>query len=630
MQKLVISIPLGLCAGLMVGFLIAGIYLNRQFGLDVNIADIFVMRSYLPFGQNISIEPLKTTYLIWAGTILFFGLAAILLTFSQRLTEYGQAKFQSISDMKRNGLLRPLGSGMIYAKLKRPKLYERFMGSKYVSAYYDEHPHALVVAPTRSGKGVGYVIPNILTFNGSTVILDVKGEIFEATSRYRQSRGDTIYRFAPFDFANPSHSYNPMERIAKFTDIEQQFTELEKLADYFLVTSSDGNASDFLNEGRLWFSIAALHAIERGVPTLGEVYRILFHGGEKKPVYTKISQTSKIKMVRDQFEYMANVNDKTLTSTLSVLSGAGLNKWINPRVERVTQKSDFSFSSIRSKPQSIYICVNADDIKTLAPLIRLVFSELIATLRATMPDEVNEPWPVLIMLDEFDQLGYMPIVSQSLKQLAGHNGRVSIITQSIPGLDAVYKDENERMSLEANAGIKFYLNANDKKTANELSDVLGKTTTLSVSDSMSGGPDIFGRRTVSRKNEERPLMLPQDITKLHPDKVILVPSGQNPVMAQRIKYYEDPYFMSLINAQSGKLPYPEITTSDIRSLITAEVREALDKVSVSQNLGVAGADATATETKPDIQKNMAEKLEESVIEAEIAFNDVKTEELGEK
>jgi type IV secretion system protein VirD4 len=82
----------------------------------------------------------------------------------------------------------------------------------------------------------------------------------------------------------------------------------------------------------------------------------------------------------------------------------------------------------------------------------LFFGELIATMRSTLPDPKSEPWPVMVMLDEFDQLGPMPIVEQALKQLAGHGARVSIITQSIPGLDNIY-GENVRLSLESAAGM---------------------------------------------------------------------------------------------------------------------------------------------------------------------------------
>ena len=161
----------------------------------------------------------------------------------------------------------------------------------------------------------------------------------------------------------------------------------------------------------------------------------------------------------------------------------------------------------------------------------------------------------MVMLDEFDQLGPMPIVEQALKQLAGHGARVSIITQSIPGLDNIY-GENVRLSLESADGMKLYLAANDKKTTGEISDALGKTTKLSVSDSVSRDRDFMQRRSVSRRMEERPLLMPDEVRRLNPDLAILIPERQNPLLVHRIVYFQDPTFRKLFEAQKGALPYP--------------------------------------------------------------------------
>ena len=204
--------------------------------------------------------------IVGASTVLF-TIAAVALTFRQQLTEYGQAKFRAKAEMKANGLLQPLGAGMVFGKLGAPS-----KTAAYVSATFQKFPHCLVVAPTRAGKGVGYVIPNTLLFNGSIVVLDVKGEIFEATSRHRQAEGDAVYRFSPFDFEHPTHRYNPLERVARVENLEQLYTELAKISDYFLTVSDKGTAGDFLTEGRELFVAAGLLAIERGKPTICLLY----------------------------------------------------------------------------------------------------------------------------------------------------------------------------------------------------------------------------------------------------------------------------------------------------------------------------------------------------------------------
>jgi type IV secretion system protein VirD4 len=195
----------------------------------------------------------------------------------------------------------------------------------------------------------------------------------------------------------------------------------------------------------------------------------------------------------------------------------------------------------------------------------------------------------------------MPIVEQALKQLAGHGARVSIITQSIPGLDNIY-GENVRMSLESAAGMKLYLAANDKKTAGEISDALGKTTKLSVSDSVSRDRDFMQRRSVSRRMEERPLLTPDEVRRLNPDQAILIPERQNPLMVHRIVYFQDPTFKALFEAQTGPLPYPSQDSATLRALaarVEELERQAGQKVVVDFVRAEKDKARTATEIQPE-------------------------------
>ena len=105
-------------------------------------------------------------------------------------------------------------------------------------------------------------------------------------------------------------------------------------------------------------------------------------------------------------------------------------------------------------------------IRPLAPLIRLFFSDLIASLQAQEPGD-DEPWPVMIMLDEFDRLGKRPIVAESIKTLRSFGGNLAIVTQTIPALDEIY-GENTRRSLQGGAGVKLYLTPSEQKTIEEL------------------------------------------------------------------------------------------------------------------------------------------------------------------
>lgn len=611
MNRFLFALLFSLICGAVLGSIPGGMWLAWHLGQDVNAANPFVLLTDYPGWRAAQAAPWRFAYGMAIACTLAFGLAALVLSFGHQLTQYGQAHFQSRAEMRRNGLLQAAGSGLVFGKLYRFGPIGRRLGlrfgrrlglGRFISAAYDKFPHCLVVAPTRAGKGVGYVNPNVLLFPGSVVVLDVKGEIFEATARHRLSQGDEVFRFAPFDFEHSSHRYNPLERVAKIAHPAERYTELAKIADYFLTVSDKGNAGDFLSEGRQLFVAAGLLAIERGNPTIGEINRILFGQGASQAAYAEHAIEVKHPNAAETFRKFAAYDGKILSSHASVLGGAGMALWNNPAVDYATSGNDFSFADLRRKPVSVYLVVNSNSIQTLAPLIRLFFGELIATLRATMPDPQREPWPVKLILDEFDQLGRMTIVVQALKQLAGHGARVSIITQSVPGLEKIYGKE-DRLSIESAAGMKLYLAANDKMTAQEISESLGKTTKLALSDSYS--PDRAGllRRTLSRRNEERPLLSADEISRLDRNKVILIPERQQPIMAQRIVYYEDPFFRKIMASQTGPLPYPSREQREIRDLsdqlhaLASQVTE-LSKIRVIDYPTEDRGQAAGTGSKP--------------------------------
>lgn len=133
------------------------------------------------------------------GAVILFalgiGLLAFVWTYRRQRDDYGSAHWQIKAELKKNDMLRPVGTGFVLGKLGTPKSLGAFISSRDI-------PHVMMVAPTRAGMGVGFVIPNILAFGGSAVILDVKGKNFDKTAHYRMANGDEVYRFSPFDWAN--------------------------------------------------------------------------------------------------------------------------------------------------------------------------------------------------------------------------------------------------------------------------------------------------------------------------------------------------------------------------------------------------------------------------------------------
>ncbi|TKD25296.1 type VI secretion protein [Rhodobacter capsulatus] len=552
--------------GLAIGYVVATGYLTIRYGLSTQAFEVSLLaREYRALGVSAPRD------FLWVNLILAgFGVAALMLSVTllgDALTRFGTTHWQTRAEMKRNGFFAKPGGGFLLGKLGPPKSKRPFLVSK-------TFPHALIVAPTGRGKGVGFVIPNLLTYKGSAVVLDVKGENFRETSRFRASMGDKVFRFAPTDWDRPTHRYNPLARIAAMTNPDRQQMELKLTAKLFLQTENE-KLSGLLAGGIDLFVAAGLLAFERGVPTIGEIYRITASGGDKQKEYLKRAREVKNTSAKLIFERMASTNNDTLTSYLSLLMTSGLDTWDNRAIDAATATSDFSFRDIRRRPHAIYLVVESEMIRPLAPLIRLFFSDLIASLQAQEPGD-DEPWPVMIMLDEFDRLGKMPIVAESIKTLRSFGGNLAIVTQTIPALDEIY-GENTRRSLQGGAGVKLYLTPSEQKTIEELSQAVGKTTKRVVTRSRAVGRNPFEGRSVSERTEDTPLLTEDQARRMDLDEVILVIDAQMPVRARRIKYFEDPALKVLHAGQAGSFPYPD-EDGLRRDRQMTETRETVEKL----------------------------------------------------
>ncbi|MEO0784493.1 MAG: type IV secretory system conjugative DNA transfer family protein [Pseudomonadota bacterium] len=529
------------------GYVFASAFLTfRDLGLRAEIDFLWLARNYLSLRQARP-DDFQLANLIIGGTA-FAGMLLSAVLSGTALTKFGKTHWQRAGELKRNGFFTAPGSGFILGKMTSPKRRGRYLSSRV-------YPHVLCVAPTGRGKTTGFVIPNLLTFRGSAVVLDVKGENFEATARHRAAEGDDVYRFAPTDWNDRrSHRYNPLLRIAGLRDPNQQQMELQLLATLFLQTDND-RTSGLLKGGIDLFVAAGLLAFERKRPTLGEIYRITASGGDKRKEFMKRRDEVQNMAAKLIFERMASTNNDTLTSYISLLMTSGLDQWSNPAIDAATATSDFDFRTIRKKPFSVYLVVAPNMVRPMAALIRLFFSDLIASLQDREPGP-DEPWPVMIMLDEFNRLGKMPIVVESIETLRSYRGHLAIVTQTIPALDEIY-GENTRRALQGNAGIKLYLTPSDEKTVEELSGAVGMTTKRVVTRSRSIGRNPFEGRSMSERTEETSLLPKDEARRMSLDDIVMVVDAQMPVRAKRIRYFDDPFFKAIHKAQSGELPFPE-------------------------------------------------------------------------
>ena len=543
-----LAVILGLVTGLYIGGMLATIYVIVAFRENLDTLSPLGLWFFRYPWADLEARPatLQGALIITGAVTIALTLVGLAGVHRGRLNQYDDAHFQTRRELKRNKMIGSLDqNGFIFGKLGSPK-----SDAPFVMAPPDRFPHAMMIAPTGRGKGVGFVIPNLLHFTGSGIILDVKGENFAKTSIHRQhGLKNVIWYFSPFDDERGSHRFNPLARIAALPSAERQYTALNSMADLFLIPEGE-SAQSFFNAGKRLFIASCLYAIEKRRPTLGYAGELMAGGGDKKETYTSIAEDTQIPIVSRTFLEMADVPEKTLGAYVSVIQGSGLELWNDPAVDRVTSASDFDFSTFRTKPQSLYIVVQPEHLKTLAPLVRLLFADAIASLQRKEPGP-DEPHAVMFLMDEFDQLGRQPLVLSSIKTIRSFGGRFFIISQTIPGLDDIY-GETGRRSLQGGAGVQMYMTPQDDRTADVLSNALGRSTVTAVTESQSRIRALEDSANVSRRSEERPLISANELLRFPLDEVLVLPEGQYPIRARHVRYYEDRHFGPIDRARIGK------------------------------------------------------------------------------
>ena len=538
---------LALGLSLPAGILLANIYLNQQYGFNVaamNELDHFGILHNSPLILGYVSDAFLTALYVVTGTMVAAMVLVVVLNSSPK--HFGSAKWADFSDMARKGFIKPYAriTTPIFGKTTSPKLPGKYLTN-------GPHPHSLVVAPTRAGKGVGVVVPTLLTFDGSIVALDVKGELFEMTSRSRLARGDRVFKFAPMDKQGKTHCYNPVADIVA-TPPERRFTETRRLASN-LITPKGKGAEGFIDGARDLFVAGILACIERGTPTIGAVYELFAQPGEKYKLFAELAEQSSIPEVQRIFDNMAGNDTKIITSYTSVLGDGGLNLWADPLIKNATSRSDFSIYELRRNPTSVFLCVSPNDLEVIAPLVRLFFQQLVSILQRQMPEK-DETFEVLFLLDEFKHLGKLEAIATAITTIAGYNGRFMFIIQSLSALTGAYEQSGKENFL-SNCGIQVFMATADDETPQYISKAIGDYTFTNKSKSYST-KSMF-ESNISATKQGVALIRPEQVRLLDDDTQIVLVKGQPPLKMPKVKYYADRVLKKLFFAQKGPLPEPE-------------------------------------------------------------------------
>jgi type IV secretion system protein VirD4 len=415
---------------------------------------------------------------------------------------------------------------------------------------YEGAAHLLTIAPTRSGKGVGTIIPNLLTLQRSIICIDPKGENARVAGRAR-SRHGPVYCLDPFGVSgHPSARYNPLDFLsADSTDLtEDAMTLAEALVfDGGPVTDTHWNEeAKALIAGLILYTVCHDPAERR---TLTQVRQYLTLAPEHWHELLLLMQESQAAggLVARAANRYAGKSDREASGVLS--SAQRHTHFLDsPRIAAALSGSDFSFSDVKEGLASVFLCLPPERLDTYSRWLRLLLSQALIDM-ARSPAKPSHP--VLFLLDEFAALGRLEPVERAMGLMAGYGLQLWPILQDIHQLRALYGPRAG--TFLSNAGVVQAFGVNDYETADLISKAFGDTTiefeTSGRSESRQG---LFGTRTKSRSTSShvtgRRLMNPDEIMRLSGDDLVLMIQGKKPLIAQKVRYFEEAEFKGLADA----------------------------------------------------------------------------------
>lgn len=511
--------------------------------------------------------------------VLSYGVALSLLVpmFFRQRSLHGEARFANSGEIRQSGLLGAKRGVLVGSWKNR---YLMLDGQQFV----------LLAAPTRSGKGVGVVIPNLLNFSDSCVVLDIKQENFNLTAGFRKKHGQQVYLFNPFSESLRTHRYNPLAYIRA-----GNFRVGDILAIARVFYPGDGKDPFFDDQARNVFLGIALYLCETPqLPrTIGEMLRQ--SSGKGQPIKRYLqgiiesrngeNQKKTIPLSSECIDALSrfiNTSDDTRTSILATFN-APLTIWANPIVDAATSDNDFDLRKVRKKRMTIYVGITPDYLSEASRLVNLFFSQLINLNTKELPSSSpNLKYQCLLLLDEFTSMGKVTIIAKAVAYIAAYNLRLLPIIQSISQLTAVYGQEDARNFI-TNHALHILYSPREQKDANEYSDMLGYETVKSRSKNRQPG----GRSSESISDQRRALLLPQEIKEIGKWKEIVILENTKPILCDKIKYFADPVFKKRLLsaptiAQIDIETYQAKVQSRIRELTIQDVERGieLDKLNI--------------------------------------------------
>ncbi|MFN3263207.1 MAG: conjugal transfer protein TraG [Pikeienuella sp.] len=481
------------------------------------------------------------------------GIAAILVAIllsvlrareASDVTTYGSARWSTPADVTAAGLYGE--DGVVLGRLER----------RYLR--HDGPEHVLCFAPTRSGKGVGLVIPSLLTWPGSAIVHDIKGENWTLTAGWRARLGPVL-RFDPTDAG--SAAYNPLLEVRRGA---REVRDVQNIAD--ILVDPEGQLERRNHWEKTSHSLlvgAILHVLhaERDKTLAGVA---TFLSDPRRPIAATLAAMMRTPHLGDRphpvvaqaARELLNKSENERSGVLSTaMSFLGLYR--DPVVAAVTSRCDWRIADLVAgpRPVTLHLVVPPSDISRTKPLVRLILNQIGRRLTEEL-EAKGRRHRLLFMLDEFPALGRLDFFESQLAFMAGYGLKAFLIAQSLNQIEKAYGPNNAILD---NCHVRVAFATNDERTARRLSDALGTTTELRAMKNYAGHrlSPWLGHLMVSRQETARALLTPGEIMQLPPEDEIVLVSGAPPIRARKVRYYLDAQLKARITSPPGQsVPIP--------------------------------------------------------------------------
>ena len=461
---------------------------------------------------------------------------------AKNVATYGSARWATAGEARRAGLIGP--DGVVLGKL----------GADYLR--HEGPEHVLCFAPTRSGKGVGLVVPTLLTWPGSSIVHDIKGENWELTSGFR-SRHGRVLLFDPTNAA--SAAYNPLLEVRRG---EWEVRDVQNIADVLV------DPEGALERRNHWEKTS--HAL-----LVGAILHVLYAGEDKtlagvaaflsdprQPIETTLrammttphlGKAGVHPVIASAARELLNKSENERSGVLSTaMSFLGLYR--DPVVAQVTRRCDWRIRDLveNEQPTTLYLVVPPSDISRTKPLVRLVLNQIGRRLTEELHPK-GRRHRLLLMLDEFPALGRLDFFESALAFMAGYGLKSFLIAQSLNQIEKAYGPNNAILD---NCHVRVCFATNDERTAKRVSDALGTATEIRDARNYAGHrlSPWLGHLMVSRQETARPLLTLGEVMQLPASDELVLVSGCPPIRARKVRYYEDRQLTERL------LPLPEPET----------------------------------------------------------------------